>query len=496
MTSPELACPRCHRTYSLSLFTKNCEQCGSALLVKYDCEASQELFKDLKNEVNNAGIWKFRRLLPLGDDQKQFISLGEGGTFLQKCDRLAKECGIRRLYLKNETTNPTGSFIDRGVAVELSEAAYQRIKLVECAPTGNLGASLAGYAARAGMRCILHVSSDVNPGKLLQMIAYDAEVELNSNSSFETEDKEQCLLVTPVDPYLLEGEKTIIFEICEQLKWRNPSRVIAPVGTGGLFTMLWKGLQELTQIGLLEDDGPCLTSVQAAGCDPIVTAFEGHHEKVEPADSVNTLAVDLKVPSPPLGEMVLEAIKGSHGSAIAVSDDEILEATRLLAKSEGIFAEPASASTVAALRKMVEERTIDPQEQVVCIITGAGLKDPSATLKLLDRQRRIKFLVERRSGSGFINNFGDTKSKILRLLGEGEAYGYGIWRILDQRYGVRVKIPSVYQHLSELENLGLIEKGMDSVIHSRPVRHCFILTAKGRETLDALKRLAPDEAEI
>jgi threonine synthase len=489
----ELTCPRCHRTYSLNLFTKNCEQCGSTLLVNYDYEAVKESFKDLKNRTNSTKIWKFLHLLPLGEGKEQLVSLGEGGTFLQKCDRLAKECGIRRLYLKNETTNPTGSFMDRGVAVELSEAAYQRIKSVECAPTGNLGASLAGYAARAGMRCILHVSSDVNPGKLLQMIAYDAEVKLNSNSPSEIDDK-QSFWVTPVDPYLLEGEKTIIFEICEQLGWRTPSRIIAPVGTGGLFTMLWKGLQELTWTGLIEDDGPRMTGVQAAGCDPVVTAFEGHCEKVKPVNRVETLAVDLKVPNPPLGEMVLEAIEKSSGSAIAVSDEEILDATRLLAKTEGVFAEPAAASTVAALRKMVEEKNIDPSEEVVCIITGAGLKDPSATVRLLDRQRRLKFLVERRNERGFSNSLGDTKIKILKVLQEGETYGYGIWKALDEEYGVRVKIPSVYQHLSELAALGLVEKGGTIEGRGKPPRRFLMLTPQGRETLETLAHLrARDE---
>jgi len=491
---PELICPRCHETYPLSLFTKNCDQCGSTLLVTYDYKALQESLQDVKNNANHS-IWKFSPLLPL-DSSRQLISLGEGGTFLQRCDRLAEACKVRKLYLKNETTNPTGSFIDRGVAVELSEAASLGVGLVQCAPTGNLGASLAGYAARAGMKCILHVSSDINPGKLLQMVAYDAEVKLDSRPSSEVKLEKHSLWVAPVDPYILEGEKTIIFEICEQLGWRTPSRIIAPVGTGGLFSMLWKGLRELSQTGLIEDGEPRLTSVQAAGCDPIVTAFEGHYERVEPPEHVNTLAVDLKVPSPPLGEMVLEAIRGSHGSAVAVSDEEILEATRLLAKTEGVFAEPAAASTVAALRKMVEERTMDPWEDVVCIITGAGLKDPSATLRLLDRQRRIKFLVERSSGRGLLSSLGDTKVKILRLLEEGETYGYGIWRALDERYGVRVKIPSVYQHLSELEALGLVERSRSLEVRGKPIRRCLILTAKGRETLSALARLGSNESKL
>ena len=139
--------------------------------------------------------------------------------------------------------------------------------------------------------------------------------------------------------------------------------------------MLWKGLRELSQIDLIKDGETRLTSVQAAGCDPIVTAFEGHYEKVEPATHVDTLAVDLKVPSPPLGEMVLEAIRGSRGSAVAVSDEEILEATRLLAKTEGVFAEPASASVIAGLKRLIEEGVVAHDESVVCVITGTGLKE-------------------------------------------------------------------------------------------------------------------------
>jgi threonine synthase len=254
--------------------------------------------------------------------------------------------------------------------------------------------------------------------------------------------------------------------------------------------MLWKGVNELTKMGLAKDEEFQLTGVQATGCSPIVEAFERGLSTVREVPITQTLAIDLKVTLPPLGNTALDAIRSSHGSALAVSDDEILEATRLLAKTEGIFAEPVSASTVAALKKMVQAKDIDPQEEVICVITGAGLKDPSATSRLLDRRRKVRFLVKRREERVEPVVIGETKTVILRLLDKGETYGYEIWRQLGQR-GIKVRIPSIYQHLSELEVLELVERSKTLVVAGKPERRCYILTAKGRETLALLDRFRP-----
>ncbi|MEM3040719.1 MAG: pyridoxal-phosphate dependent enzyme, partial [Nitrososphaerota archaeon] len=375
---PYLYCPRCNNDQPLTLFAKTCSRCGSVLLVGYDYVGIAEEIDNLAEENASVGPWKYSKLLPPLTGSR--ISLGEGGTFLQRSSRLAEMLGVRSLYLKNESTNPTGSFIDRGVALEVSEAIASRIREVQCMPTGNLGASLAAYAARAGIECTIGIAYNINPGKLLQMIAYDAHLRIGEIAPSRDP---RCLWVTPVDPYILEGEKTVVFEVWEQLRYMSNFHIIAPMGTGGLVTMLWKGMKELVNIGKAEKDACKLVGVQASGCAPIVDAFK-RGTTVMAAKEVETLAIDLKVPHPPLGDLAIEAIRSTKGSAIAVTDGEILEAARLLAKTEGIFAEPVSASTVAALKRMLETKEIDRQDQVICIITGAGLKDPSATLRLLE----------------------------------------------------------------------------------------------------------------
>ncbi len=484
MDSPQLYCTECGATYPISLFTKTCSRCSSVLFVSYDYNEVAKNLNNTKRETKPSGLWNYSELLPPSSGST--VSLGEGGTFLQRSSRLADTCGVRALYLKNETTNPTGSFIDRGVALEVSAAAASAVREFQCAPTGNLGASLAAYAARAGMECTINISSDINPGKLLQMIACDARIKLGSMTPSKDP---KCLWVTPVDPYILEGEKTIAFEVWDQLRPKLHTHVIAPMGTGGLITMLWKGMKELIKVGVAEEAGCRLTGVQAIGCAPIVEAFK-KSTTVRETKNTETLAIDLKVTRPPLGDMALDAIHSSHGSALAVSDDEILEATRLLAKTEGIFAEPVSASTVAALRKMVDTKDIDPQDDVICVITGAGLKDPSATSRLLNRRRRVKFLV-RHKESLEPTIMGKTKTMILQLLDKRETYGYEAWKQLEKQ-GIHIRIPSIYQHLSELEALGLVERSKTLTVAGKPERRCYLLTLRGRETLTALNRFRPN----
>ncbi len=482
MSSPKLHCPDCGLEQPLNLLAKTCPKCGSVLLVNYDYMQLAKNSGNVKEGAEYSGLWKYSSLLPPVHGPK--VSLGEGGTFLQQSSRLASACGIRTLYLKNETTNPTGSFIDRGVALEVSCAATSGVHELRCAPTGNLGASLAAYAARAGMECTIGIAHDINPGKLLQMIAYDAHIRVGSIAPPRDSN---CLWVTPVDPYILEGEKTVAFEVWDQLKPKSSFNVIAPMGTGGLMAMLWKGMRELVHVGKAEEVECRLIGVQASGCAPIVEAFR-RGTRVTEAKSTETVAIDLKVTLPPLGDMALKAIRSSNGSAVAVSDDEILNATRLLAKTEGIFAEPASASTVAALVKMVEAKDIDRQDEVVCVITGAGLKDPSATLRVLYRRRRVKFLV-RHKESFEPRIMGKTKRMILQLLAHGEVHGYEVWKQMKKQR-VNISLPCIYQHFSELEALGLVERGRRLEVAGKPERHCYVLTTRGREILTTIDRFS------
>jgi threonine synthase len=401
--------------------------------------------------------------------------------------------GIRELYVKNETTNPSGSFIDRGMTVLVSKAEEGNVKSLHCIPTGNLGASLAAYSARAGLKCTIFLSSKVDLGKLYQMIAYNAEVLLEN--SFEAVRLKmerrhgESLLVTPVNPFFMEGEKTLGFEVCEQLGWIPPSRIVVPMGTGGLISMVWKGIRELTYIGFVNQGFTKITGVQAEGCSPIVEAFKKGGEEVETFEEAETFATDIRVGEPPLGEAALRAIRDSKGTAIAVSDSEILEATRTLAKTEGVFAEPAAASTVAGLKRLIEVGEVDRDEEIVCLITGAGLKDLYTARRMINDRRRVKMLVYGAERKGLTTKLGDTKMWILSILADRELHGYGIWRSLMSDWSLKISIPSVYQHISELEALGLLRRSEAYVVTGNRRRRYCSLTERGRETLNTLGKI-------
>jgi len=487
-----LSCTNCSETYPLDIFMKICPECNNNLMVVYNYEEVREQLSKNKIESRKSGVWKYFEILPL-ELRANIVSLGEGGTFIQKCDRLAQELGIRKLYVKNETTNPSGSFIDRGMTVLISKAREGKVKSTSCIPTGNLGASLAAYSARSGLKCTIFLSSKVDLGKLYQMIAYNAEILLED--SFKVAQLKikrrhrKSLLVTPIDPFFREGEKTLGFEICEQLDWISPSRIIVPMGTGGVISMVWKGIQELTYIDFINQGMTKMIGVQAEGCCPIVKAFKSGREKATALKEAETIAVDIRVKDPSLSKMALKAIRESKGSAIAVSDSEIVEATRSLANTEGIFAEPAAASTIAGLKRLIEDGGVDMDEEIVCIITGAGLKDLSAARKLISNRRRVKMLVYSAEGRGLTIKLGDTKMRILSILASGELHGYGIWKRMRDDWSLKMSIPSVYQHLSELEALSLVRKGEGYIVIGNRRRRDYSLTDKGGYTLNTLERL-------
>lgn len=489
-----LSCSDCGKIPSISSSMLICPDCGGKLTITYDYDVLCKTFD--KDEIKNRGpgVWKYFELLPL-EKESNIISLGEGGTFLQKCNRLAKTLDVRNLYLKNETTNPTGSFIDRGMTVLVSTALEAEVRSLSCAPAGNLGASLAAYAAKSGLKCRISLSSEIDLGKLYQMIAYNANLVLED--SFRTaphsleERCEQELVVTPANPFFMEGEKTLGFEVCEQLGWTAPSRIILPMGTGGMISMVWKGIQELVRLGFAEQASSRMTGVQAEGCCPIVRAFRNQRDEIEPFREPRTFAIDIRIGDPPLGQMALKTIKDSNGTAISVSDSEILEAISLLAKTEGVFAEPAGASTIAGLKELIELGEIDKDEEIVCVVTGSGLKDPSVVDRLVGDQRRVKMFVYGVEGRKLTAKLGETKVRILRILLDKEMHGYGVWKTLGEDYSLKITIPSVYQHLLELEALNLLRRGEARSIVGRRERRYYALTEKGREALDTLGRIGP-----
>jgi threonine synthase len=356
--------------------------------VKYNYRIVLNIFDHNRWRTRNISVWKYIELLPINDLSNK-VSLGEGGTGLYHCDRLGKSLGLKNLYVKNEGENPTGSFKDRGMTIGISRAVEIGVKKVACASTGNTSASLAAYAAKAGLECNIYVpSGKVASGKLAQAIIHGAKI-TQVEGYFDdalnivinlTKSSSDLYLLNSINPYRLEGQKTIAYEIWEQLNESIPERLILPVGNAGNISAIWKGFIELNKLGLISNF-PKMIGVQAKGSAPIAEAFIKGADKIEPISNPETIATAIRIGAPVNWKRALRAARESNGSIDVVTDNEILKAQRSLAKYEGLFVEPASASSIAALKKLVDQGSIDRDDKIVCIATGHGLKDPEVVRK-------------------------------------------------------------------------------------------------------------------
>ncbi|MCD6469876.1 threonine synthase, partial [Candidatus Bathyarchaeota archaeon] len=400
-TKPEeyyLECIECGSTYSPNQVIYKCEKCGNLLSVKY----KEEFLKPSIVEAwrkRSFYVWRYRELLPITDLNK-IVSLGEGGTNLIKCPRLASKIGLRHVFVKNEGENPTGSFKDRGMTVGVSKALELGIKRVACASTGNTSASLAAYAARAGLECIVLIpSGKIAFGKLVQAIIYGARV-IQVLGNFDEAlriveeicQKHKIYLLNSINPFRLEGQKTIAYEVWEQLG-KVPEKVIVPVGNAGNISAIWKGFKELYDLGLI-NRLPQMIGIQAEGAAPIATSLKKGLETVKFVEKPETVATAIRIGSPVNWKKAVKAIKESNGIVEIVSDEEILTAQRTLARTEGLFVEPASAASIAGLTKLAKMDLVDPEETVVCIATGHGLKDPNIVLKQFPKPVEVEASVE------------------------------------------------------------------------------------------------------
>lgn len=469
-----------------------CPTCDGSLIVEYDYDSIRERLSRDGLTSRPPGVWKYSELLPpFGEGE--IVSLGEGGTFLHDCGRLAEELGVKQLLVKDETTNPTGSFIDRGMTVAVSRVEARGYSGVLCGLSGNLGASLAAYAAKAGMNCIAYVPPTIDLGKLYQMIAFGAEVRYAKDDGDVPRPSDLTgspFKIEPVDSFLLQGEKTTGFEIAEQLGWRLPDRVIVPMGNGTHISMIWMGFLELQKVALLRESKVRMTGVQVSGASPIVDAFAEVKPRLRPSNASGEVPMDIGIMKPLLGDLAIRSMKDSGGAAVAVSERETIDALRALAKREGIFAEPAAASTIAAVRRLIEDGAMDRDEEVVCVITGTGLKDPLTARRMVKRVRNVEVMVRRKEERELTTELGLTKIRILHILAMRESYGYSVWRQLSAEFGLGVQIPSVYQHLGELESLHLIQRTRVATEGRRPERSYYSVTPRGRQVLLSIKRLA------
>ncbi len=376
-----LQCINCRTIYPLSYRGYVCQECGDLLDVSLDLDKVDvrgwSIFKDRQR-----GVWRYRELIPVDSSKK--VTLNEGGTPLIECSRLGKWAGLKKLYIKFEGANPTGSFKDRGMTVAVTKAVELNVKGVICASTGNTAASLAAYAARAGLPCITVIPEDAAIGKVFQALAHGA-VLVKVRGSFDqalkivfSEAAEiGYYILNSVNAWRLEGQKTLGYELAEELG--GEYSVFVPVGNCGNIAAIWKGLTELKNLGLIENT-PKMFGVQAEGAAPFAKMVKENRDDLEPIRDPQTIASAIRIGKPVNWKKALRAIRESRGDAVIVSDTEIREAQAAIARLEGLGVEPASAASVAGVKKMVEEGRISPDEVIVCICTGHLLKDPNPEL--------------------------------------------------------------------------------------------------------------------
>jgi len=382
-----LVCIGCKSEYSLDEMVYHCRKCNDLLEVQTNLE---EIKKSINKRVlasRPLSVWKYAELIPVFDENK-IVTIKEGGTKLYKCEKLAEELRVKRLYVKNEGENPTGSFKDRGMTVGVTKAREFYVKEVACASTGNTAASLSAYATKAGLKCIILIPHGaIAIGKLAQSIVYGAKViAIKGNFDealsmvIEASKSLGLYLLNSINPFRIEGQKTAAFEVCEQLDFHAPDKLIIPVGNAANIAAYWKGFKEFYELDLIKNL-PEMTGIQASGASPIVQAIKKGRDSIKPVKNPSTVATAIRIGRPASWKKAMMAIRESKGIAETVTDEEILSAQRLLARKEGLFVEPASASSIAGLKKLIELGSIDRDEEIVCIATGHGLKDPDSAIK-------------------------------------------------------------------------------------------------------------------
>ncbi len=383
-----LRCSKCGRIYAPEDRISTCRNDDGRLDVEYDYTSMAAKLSRNVLKSRHGGLWKYAELLPIKNEEN-IVSLGEVQTPLIHCRNLGKVLGLEHLYVKDETKSPTSSFKDRPMTVGVSKAVELGYDTVVSASSGNAAAALAAYSARAGLECYTFVPEMASPGKIAQLKMFGAHVvrvrglETGVDPTVtmlrlvcERFGWYPCPSIGLFNPYQAEGPKTMSYEIAEQLEWRVPDWVFAGVGGGGLLAGNWKGYQEFRRLGLVEGS-PRMVAVQSTGCAPLVRAFEEGMDphKIVPWEHPDSIATGLMDPYPWDGDAAIKALHDSSGTAVKVTNEEILDAEKTLAKKEGIFAEPSGATALAGLIRLVNESKISQGDTVVVEITGSGLKD-------------------------------------------------------------------------------------------------------------------------
>jgi len=375
-----LRCRECGRAYEVAPIHV-CEWCFGPLEAAYDYDAIAATVTRERIEKGPASIWRYADLLPA--ERGSAVDLGAGFTPLVRAERLGGALGLSELWIKNDTVNPTNSFKDRVVAVGLSKALEFGFKTAACASTGNLANSVAAHATRAGMKSYVFIPADLESGKVVATAVYGGNV-VAVNGNYDDVNRLCAELAgtypwafvnVNIRPYYAEGSKTLAFETAEQLGWRFPDHVVVPIASGSQLTKIKKGFEELARVGLVDGDPAAIrvSGAQAEGCSPVATAFLTGSDDIRPVKP-KTIAKSLAIGNPADGYFALDAIRSSGGGSAAVTDEEIIDGIKLLARTEGIFTETAGGVTIATLKRLTEAGVIRPEERVVAYVTGHGLK--------------------------------------------------------------------------------------------------------------------------
>ena len=377
-----LRCRECGRLYPTDPMHV-CEFCFGPLEVFYDYEALGRTLTRERIERGPPSMWRYADLLPASAETA--VDIGTGYTPLLRAGHLGRVLGLERLYVKNDCQNPTWSFKDRVVSVAVTKAREFEFDTLACASTGNLANSVAAHAASAGVKAFVFIPSDLESGKIVgsavygpTLVAVDGSYDEVNRLCSELSDKYPWAFVNiNMRPYYAEGSKTLAYEVCEQLGWRAPDHCIVPLASGSLYTKIHKGLKELAWLGLVDWNPTRMSGAQATGCSPIVEAWDRQSFDIKP-QKPNTIAKSLAIGNPADGYYALKIMTQTGGHGVAVTDDEVVEGIKLLAETEGVFAETAGGVVIAGLKRLAEEGKIDRSELVVAFITGAGLKTQEA----------------------------------------------------------------------------------------------------------------------
>jgi threonine synthase len=391
MAPTSLTCKECGCTYELEA-RYACEQCFGPLEVAYDHGDLDVDAARRRIQAGPAAIWRYADFLPFEGRPRD--ALQPGLTPLLRADRLAERLGLAEVWIKSDAANPTHSFKDRVVAIALAKAIELGYETVACASTGNLANAVAAHAAAAGLDSYVFVPANLEEQKLLATAVYGTRLvgvegsydDVNRLCTQLSQTRPWAFVNVNLRPYYSQGSKTLAYEIVEQLGWRLPDRIVCPIASGSLFTKIGRGIDEWLELGLVDGELPAFNGAQALGCSPVAEAYAAGHDVCRP-QRPETIAKSLAIGDPADGPYALGLARGTGGSVEAVSDEEIRAGIRLLAETTGIFTETAGGVTTAVLAKLAEAGVIDPQERVVCVITGEGLKTLDAVRDGFEMER-------------------------------------------------------------------------------------------------------------